>query len=520
MIACDDNSESMPILKATGIVKTFPGVRALDGVSLAIFPGAVNALLGENGAGKSTLMKILTGVIAPDSGTICLAGDNVAFRTPREAQEAGVSIIFQELNIVPNISVAENIYLGREPTTPVGLVDFARMVRDSAALLERLRLRVDVRRPAGQLSVASQQVVEIARALSFQSKVLILDEPTSALTEEEVAALFRVIRQLKSEGVGLVYITHRLEELAEVADDVTVFRDGKFVATKPFSQTTPDELVRLMVGHDTIASSEPVMGNVAEPILVVDQLSLPASGVGDVSRAKVDDVSFQVSPGEVLGIYGLLGAGRTELLQAVFGVYPRHATGTITVGGKRRRFGSPADAIRAGLAYAPEDRKNDGLVLGMSVAQNISLSCCERVSTARLLQRRQEDQLASDYIARLAIKTPSLQQAVQNLSGGNQQKVVLAKCLATNPRVLLLDEPTRGIDIGAKQEIYRLIRELASQGLAVVLVSSEMPELLALSHRILVLSEGKLTGEFKAAEATQGLLLKAALPSSKRARVA
>lgn len=506
------------LLEARGIVKTFPGVRALDGVGLKVRAGRLNALLGENGAGKSTLMNILAGVFPPDSGEVLLEGQPVRFRNPRAAQEAGVSIIFQELNLADNLSVAENIFLAREPINRFGMVDYARMRREAATLLERLGLRVDPNRRVSELTVASQQVVEIAKALSFKSRVLILDEPTSALTEQEVQALFRLIDQLKADGVGLVYITHRLEELARVADDVTVLRDGKFIAEKPYAETTRDELVRMMVGRDVIAAAHHGGAAPGEPVLAVDNLTLRNPERPD--RPVVDDVSLSVARGEVLGVFGLMGAGRTELLEAIFGLHRRRVTGSVAVDGRATRFRRPADAIRAGVALAPEDRKTGGLVLGMSVAENICLPCLKQVERAGAVLPSLERQVAGKYVDRLAVKTPSLRETARNLSGGNQQKVVLAKWLATGPKVLLLDEPTRGIDVGAKQEIYSLVRELAASGLGVVMVSSELPEVLALSDRILVLCEGRLTGEFSRDAANEESILQAALPKSAARRSA
>ncbi|TWT29790.1 Ribose import ATP-binding protein RbsA [Posidoniimonas corsicana] len=500
-----------PLLEARDIVKTFPGVRALGGVNLRVQAGRLNALLGENGAGKSTLMNILAGVFAPDAGQILLNGSPVTFANPRAAQEAGVSIIHQELNLAPNLTVAENIFLGREPRNKLGLVDYARMNHDAAELLARLNLRVEPTRPVDQLTVASQQVVEIARALSFDSQVVILDEPTSALSQQETHALFALIAQLKAEGVGLVYITHRLEELDAVADDVTVFRDGAFIAAKPYADATREELIRLMVGRDT--RLDPSAARAAgETLLQVRGLSL--RGPVAASKPLLDDISFDLARGEVLGVFGLMGAGRTELLQALFGVYPTRTSGEVVVAGRPGVPRSPAEAIVAGLALAPEDRKQDGLVLGMSVAPNISLACLGRVQQTGLLRTAKEDALADQYGGRMAIKTAGRRQPVRNLSGGNQQKVVLAKWLATEPRVLMLDEPTRGIDIGAKREIYAVIDELAAAGLGVLMVSSELPEVLALSDRILVLCEGRLTGEFTREQATEDALLAAALPAA------
>ena len=499
-----------PLLEARGITKSFPGVRALDGVRITVEPGRLNALLGENGAGKSTLMNILAGVFAPDAGEILLAGRPVRFRSPRAAQQAGIAIIFQELNLVPGLTIAENIFLGREPRTAIGLLDGARMNREAAALLAEVELDVDPRTPVGRLRVGAQQVVEIAKALSFNSRVIIMDEPTSAITRHEVAVLFRLIRQLKARRAGLIYITHKLDELAEIADDITVFRDGRFIAARKFADTSRAEMVLLMVGRDLTElfpkTSTPGTGE----MLRVKNLSLRhPERVGDFV---VRDVSFSVRKGEVLGLFGLMGAGRTELLQAVFGLHPRHATGEVWLDGRVVPPGSPRAAIAAGLALAPEDRQREGLVLGRSVAENTTLACLEKLTRFGLLQPARERELVGGYVERLRIRTPSQQQIVRNLSGGNQQKVVLAKWLATGPRVLLLDEPTRGIDINAKKEIYTLVNELAASGLSVVMVSSELPEIMGIADRILVMAAGRVTAEFARGDATEEAIMQAALP--------
>jgi ribose transport system ATP-binding protein len=501
------------LLEATGIAKSFPGVRALDGVNISVRRGRLNALLGENGAGKSTLMNILAGVFPPDSGTVELEGRPVSFRNTREAQEAGISIIFQELNLVPELSIAENIFIGREPMTRFGLVDFKRMNCDAAALLHELELEADPRTPVCQLRVGAQQVVEIAKAISFNSRVIIMDEPTSAITEHEIEMLFRQIRRLKQNGVGLIYITHKLDELPQIADDITVFRDGKFVATREFHEVTRDEMIRLMVGRPLADLFPKTPAEPGAEVLRVRNVSLQHP-----ERAHdfaVKDVSFEVRSGEVLGIFGLMGAGRTELLQTIFGLYPRTSAGEVEIEGKRANIRSPRDAIAAGLALAPEDRKGEGVVLGMSVAHNTTLSCLSKIERMGFLQRRIERDLVDGYVSRLRVKTPSIDQAVMNLSGGNQQKVVLAKWLATGPKVLLLDEPTRGIDINAKKEIYALIDELAQAGLAVVMVSSELPEILGIADRIIVLCEGRKTAEFSRADATEENVVKAALPGGR-----
>lgn len=498
------------LLEATGITKSFPGVRALDGVNLTVRRGRLNALLGENGAGKSTMMNILAGVFPSDTGTVVLEGKPVSFKNTREAQAAGISIIFQELNLVQELSIAENIFIGREPLNRFGLVDFARMNADAAALLKELELDADPRTLVSQLKVGAQQVVEIAKAISFNARVLIMDEPTSAITDHEIEVLFRQIRRLKQNGVGIIYITHKLDELPKIADDITVFRDGKYVGAKQFGEVTRDEMIRMMVGRELSDLFPKTPTKPGDVVLRGKHISLPhAERAGDFA---VNDVSFEVRRGEVLGIFGLMGAGRTELLQTIFGLHPKTSTGEVEIDGQRVEIKSPRDAIAARLALAPEDRKAEGVVLGLSVAHNTTLSCLSKIERMGFLQPGLERELVGNYVSRLRVKTPSIDQAIVNLSGGNQQKVVLAKWLATEPKVLLLDEPTRGIDINAKKEIYALIDELAQSGLGVVMVSSELPEILGIADRIMVLCEGRKTAEFSRAEATEENVVKAALP--------
>jgi ABC-type sugar transport system ATPase subunit len=498
------------LLQAQGVCKAFPGVQALDNAQITVRRGSLNALLGENGAGKSTLMNILAGVFPADSGQIELRGKPVRFRTPREAQQAGISIIYQELNLIPQLSVAENIYLGREPRIRLGLIDYRKMHADAQRLLTTLDVELDPKTPVSRLRVGSQQVVEISKALSFDASIIIMDEPTSAVSDHEVESLFRLIHQLKQRGLGIIYITHKLEELPQIADQVTVMRDGRFIAEKPFRDTTHDELVRMMVGRER---GQPFVRSTVTSggeVLRVRDLSLQhTERRGDFAVRKV---SFDLRRGEVLGIFGLMGAGRSELLQTIFGLHPRTSTGTIAVNGKSVSIVSPRDAIRAGIALAPEDRKSEGLVLGMSVVENAGLSCFEKTSHLGMLRLNAERVLVGSYVNRLGVKTPSLDAPVRNLSGGNQQKVVVSKWLATDPKVLLLDEPTRGIDINAKREIYELINELAQSGLGVVFVTSELPELLAIADRILVLAEGRVTAEFNRNAATEESVLAAALP--------
>jgi ABC-type sugar transport system ATPase subunit len=502
-----------PLLEARDVWKAFPGVQALAAAGITVRAGRLTALLGENGAGKSTLMNILAGVFPPDTGTLLLDGRPVSFRSPREAQDAGVSIIFQELNLIEALSVAENIFLGRQPRTAWGLVDHARMRRDAAALLSSLDVAIDPALPVERLKVGARQMVEIAKALSVASRVLILDEPTSALTQHEVTTLFRVIARLKAQGVGMVYITHRLDELASIADEVTIFRDGRLVHEAAFRPDDRGDYVRRMVGRDLADTHRRSGGHLGKPLLEIDRLTVARPVAGE---PLVADVSLAVRAGEVVGLFGLMGAGRTELLEAVAGLHARRTTGGVRVGGAAVRIHSPREPLAAGIVLAPEDRKAEGLVLAASVAENVSLASLPTITRFGFVSRRAEHERAREAVARFGIKTPSTAQAVGTLSGGNQQKVVLAKGLACDPRVLLLDEPTRGIDIGAKREIYTLIDELSRQGLAVLVASSELPEVLAISDRILVLAEGRITAEFMRAEATEQAILQAAIPRERR----
>jgi ribose transport system ATP-binding protein len=502
-------AESDVLLKAHGISKSFPGVRALHNAQVTVRRGRLNALLGENGAGKSTLMNILSGVFLPDEGEIVFDGHPVTFCKPHDAQQAGISTIYQELNLVPHLSVAENIFLGHEPRSRLGFVDFKMMHSQSRALLATLGVNIDPTTRVSQLRVGTQQVVEIAKAMAFDARVIIMDEPSSALSRQEVDSLFRLIQQLKQRGVGIIYITHKLDELSEIADEITVLRDGQFIAEKPFKDVTHAEIIRMMVGRD-VAESHRAPSKFGTVVLQVRNVSLPhPDRAGDFA---VRDVSFDVHCGEIIGVFGLLGAGRTELLQTIFGLHGKPASGEILVAGKPMPMVSPADAIRVGIAMAPEDRKAEGLVLPMNIAANISLSCLSLVTRFGLLHPATERSLAETFISRLRVKTSSVNQRVRNLSGGNQQKVVLSKWLATKPTVLLLDEPTRGIDVGAKREIYTLIDELARDGLGIVVASSEIPELLTVADRIIVLAEGCVTAEFARGDATEEKLLTAALP--------
>ena len=502
------------VLQAKGISKTFGGIKALDGVDLVVYQGQVNAIVGENGAGKSTLMKVLTGVYQEYDGQITLDGREVTFTNPKEAQNNGIAIIHQELNLIPYLSVAENIFLGREFINRLGLIDYKGMYGETKKLLERLDLHINPRIQVSSLRIGQQQIVEIAHALSLDARIVIMDEPTSAISEHEIKVLFDLIRSLKAQGVAIVYITHKLDELFQIADSVTVLRDGKLVGFRSLENVTHDDIVRMMVGRalsdffvkSGVAQSEDVLS-------VRDMCLAHPRRQGDYV---VDHVSFTVKAGEVLGLFGLMGAGRTELLETMFGLHPKRSSGCIFLNGREIKVNSPTDAIKLGIGFITEDRKLEGLVMQMSLAKCITLASLEQTERFGFLSAALETQLAEDYVERLRIKTPSVQQIVENLSGGNQQKVVIAKWLATHPRILLLDEPTRGIDVNAKNEIYRLISELTQAGLAIVMVASELPEIMAIADRIIVLSEGKQTAEFTRSQATEELIMKAAIPKSFR----
>jgi ribose transport system ATP-binding protein len=490
------------ILQMKGIAKRYPGVVALDGVDLEVRRGEVHILLGENGAGKSTLMKILAGAVQRDAGTIALDGRECELATPRAAQTAGVSIIYQEFNLVPHLTVAENIFLGREPRGPVpGLIGTARLRADAARLLRELEVAIDPGAVVADLGVAEQQMVEVAKALSVEAKILVLDEPTSALSDKEIAQLFKVIRALRARGVALIYISHRMEELFQIGDRVTVMRDGRYIATREIPQTTLPELVSLMVGRDLTEHFPKKPVAPGEELLRVEHLS--RAGV-------LHDISLTLRRGEVVGLAGLMGSGRTELARAIFGADPVTA-GRVTVKGREVKVGSPRQAIGLGLGLLTEDRKRQGLVLCLDIRANTCLASVDRFSAAGVVDGRRETAAAQKLTADLRVKTPGLHQRVVNLSGGNQQKVVLAKWLCCEADILIFDEPTRGIDVGSKVEIYQLINRLAAEGKAILMISSELPEILGMSDRILVMNRGRIAGEFTAAEATQEKILHCAL---------
>jgi ABC-type sugar transport system ATPase subunit len=497
-----------PRLRMEGIAKHFGGVRALEGVTVESFAGEVHAICGENGAGKSTLMKILAGAITEFDGQILLDGKPVHFEGPRDAEDLGIRIIYQELNLVPELSVAANIFLGRERTNRFGLLDDREMERLAAALFERLGTPISVRARVADLRIGDQQLVEIAKALAFDAAVLIMDEPTSALSDAEVSRLFRVIGDLRASGTTVLYISHKMNEVFTLADRVTVLRDGQFVASAPRREIDPDRVVRWMVGREIATFDFEVSRAQAPPMLEVKGLSLPSPpGSG---RPALWDIHFEVRPGEVVGIAGLLGAGRTELLECLFGAAPEPPGGLIRLDGREVHFDEPSEAIAAGVALVTEDRKTLGLFDQMTVAENVTLARLNALAHLGVINPSAERKAVRESIENLLIKTRSGASPVVSLSGGNQQKCVIARWLLTEPSLLLLDEPTRGIDVGAKAEIYALIHRLAATGMAILMTSSELPELLAVSNRILVLCEGRLTAEMSRQDASEERIMRAA----------
>jgi ribose transport system ATP-binding protein len=479
------------ILRMENISKSFPGVKALDDVRFNAYEGEVMALLGENGAGKSTLMKILSGVYTKDTGKILLNGKELEVLNPKDAFDKGIAIIHQELNLVPNLTVYENIFLGREETTTYKTLKKDYMIKEAKKLLDRLKVDIDPTLKINEISLAKQQMVEIAKALSLNTSVIIMDEPTDTLTDKEVDILFDVIRELKAEKKAIVYISHRLKEVFEICDRVTVLRDGKFIDERLVSEIDEDEIIKLMVGRTLDEQFPYLKTNTSEFVFEVKNLT----------NKYVKNISFSLKRGEVLGISGLVGAGRSELGKTIFGLYPIDE-GEMILEGKKVEFKSPKEAIENGIMYVTEDRKSEGLVLTMDVKSNITLSSLDKFKRALGLDKKKEERISEDYRKKINIKTPTLTQKVKNLSGGNQQKVAIAKSLLTQPKVLILDEPTRGIDVGAKREIYDLLNVIKKEGHSVIMISSEMPEILGMSDRIIVMHEGKIKGELTKEEAT------------------
>jgi ribose transport system ATP-binding protein len=487
------------LVEMTGITKEFPGVRALVDATFQLRAGEVHALVGENGAGKSTLMKILAGVYQPDGGEIRYKGEPVQIPNPRTALDLGISMIHQELNLMPHLTVAQNMFMGREPRgRPRFLLDDKQLNRQTQELIDHLHLRLDPKARVADLKIAQQQMVEIAKALSFKASVLIMDEPTAALTDTEIDELFRIIRDLRGQGVGVVHISHRLEELKQISDRVTVMRDGRSIDTLETAEAAIPTIINLMVGR-TIYEAAPEIPERSDEVVL---------DVRHLTRGRmVRDVSFVLHRGEILGVAGLVGAGRTEVVRTIFGA-DKLESGEIWVNGKRVDIRSPTDAVRLGIAYLSEDRKRYGLALGMDVETNIVLASLQKfMASFGRVDTKGTRAAATQRVEELGIKTPSVRQRVRNLSGGTQQKVVIGKWLTADTEILIFDEPTRGIDVGAKNEIYHLLNELAREGKSIIMISSELPEILRMSHRIVVMCEGRLTGELSGATATQEAIM-------------
>lgn len=489
------------ILKMQNICKTFPGVIALENIDFELRRGEVHILLGENGAGKSTLVKILSGAYQKTSGHIFFEDSEIEIKNPKHAQELGIAIIYQELNLVSHLSAAENILLGREPLYAPGIINRKKLYQSTQKIIDGLQVKINSRSLVKELGVAEQQMVEVAKALSLDAKILIMDEPTSALTEKEIEELFKTINQLKENGTSVIYISHRLEELFEIGDRVTVLRDGKYVGTHNIQQTSKNELIRMMVARELTEQFPKIPVEQGEEILRVEELNIDQ---------KLSNINFALHRGEVLGISGLLGSGRTELARAIFGA-DKIDTGRIYVKGALQYIKSPRHSINLGIALLTEDRKSQGLILDLSLKDNICLPNLDQFSTGGVVSSNKESKIATKYINELRIKTPGLHQKVLYLSGGNQQKVVISKWLCSHADILIFDEPTRGIDVGSKVEIYQLMNQLTADGAAIIMISSELPEILGMSDRILVMHHGKINGEFLAEEATQENILHCAL---------
>ncbi|MET8942734.1 sugar ABC transporter ATP-binding protein [Streptomyces sp. NPDC004542] len=499
-----------PVLALKDVSKSFGAVRALQDVSLQLFAGEAHALAGENGAGKSTLIKTLAGVHRPDTGQVLLDGAPVEFHGPADARDAGIAVIYQEPTLFPDLSIAENIFMGRQPRKGFGRIDRGAVHATTAGLMNRLGVDLDPQRPARGLSIADQQIVEIAKALSFDARVLIMDEPTAALTGSETARLFSVVEALRAEGAAVLFISHRLEEIFQLCQRVTTLRDGRWISSETLDGLTEDDLVRRMVGRDLDELYPKQQTRIGEAALSVQRLT--REGV-------FRDVSFEVRRGEIVALAGLVGAGRSEVVQAVFGV-DRADAGEVHVDGRRLPAGSPTAAMDAGVALVPEDRRQRGLVMEMSIERNIGLTGLDKLGRAGLVRRALEQGRAADWAVRLQLKYNKLSDSVGVLSGGNQQKVVLAKWLATEPSVLIVDEPTRGIDVGTKAEVHRLLSSLAAEGLAVLMVSSDLPEVLGMADRVLVMHEGRLVTEIPRAEATEESVMAAATGRGGKERAA
>ena len=496
------SNSRIPILEMRGITKRFPGVLALDHVDLTVYPGQVLALVGENGAGKSTLMKVLSGVHQMDEGEILMEGKSVKIENPLASQLMGISIIYQELSVLDNMNIAENIFLGREKRNGKVFVDKKTMHAEARRLLDEVGLDVDTHTMAGELSTAQKQMIEVAKALSFNSKIIIMDEPTSSLTETETEILFGIIRKLREKGVAIVFISHKLAEIFAITDEVAILRDGVSAGRMVTNDCSENDIIKAMVGRE-------VDDLYPKQAAVIGDVVLEVKGLN--TKGFLKDINFQLRAGEILGFAGLVGAGRSEVMRAVFGIDPKES-GEIYIKGKKVDIKNPRDAMLHGMGFVPEDRKLQGLVLGMSVGKNTTLAALKAVANkAGFINHKQEKEMADKFVKALEVKTPSNDQLVKNLSGGNQQKVVIAKWLANNPDILILDEPTRGIDVGAKKEIHQLMSDLANQGVAIIMISSELPEVLGMSDRVVVMHEGHIKGELDRAEADQVSIMKMAV---------
>lgn len=489
------------LLEMKHITKEFPGVKALDDVSLELNAGEVLALVGENGAGKSTLIKILSGAYTPDDGEIFLNGEKLEHITPISAIKNGISVIYQELNNVDQITVAENIFLGSLPRSgPLKTVDYKALRQNAQKVLDEVGLKVDPFTPLEKLSIAQKQLVEIAKALSKDIKILVMDEPTAALNNKEIAIMFGLIRELTAKGIGILYVSHRMEEIFELSDRVMVMRDGQNVAAMPTNEVDAQQLISLMVGRE-------IKDLYPKRLPVKEEICFSVQGL---TTDRIHDISFDVKKGEIVGLFGLMGCGRTEIAEAIFGAVSRKS-GVMTLDGKEISPKSPHAAKKEGIGYIPADRKQDGLMLIHSVGRNMTISVLEKIKKNRLLNKRKENALVSEWIERLAVKTPSANTAINSLSGGNQQKVVLAKWLAIDPKLLILNEPTRGIDVGSKQEIYRLMNELSEQGIGIIMISSDLSEVMGMSDRIAVVCNGRITDVLNKPEFSQDTIMTKAI---------
>ena len=493
-------ADSTPVLSMKGIVKDFPGVRALSSVSLDLYAGEVTALVGENGAGKSTVVKVLTGIYQPDQGAITIDNEALQLTTPKDAARAGITAIHQETVLFDDLSVAENIFIGHAPRTKFGLVDWRKMNDDAAALLERIGALVNPTALLRDLGIANKHLVAIARALSIDARVVIMDEPTAALSHKEIEELYLLVEQLKSDGKAILFISHKFDEIFRIADRYTVFRDGELIGDGLISETNSADLVEMMVGRTVEGVFPPRTNDLGNLILQVNNYSHPT---------EFDDITFSLNRGEILGFYGLVGAGRSECMHALFGI-TRPSSGSMSINGEMLTPKSPADAIAHGLVYVPEDRGKQGAITALSIVDNVALPSLQTTSHKGFVRMAQEFALARKFTQRLELKAAALDQPVGELSGGNQQKVVIAKWLATQPAVIILDEPTKGIDIGSKAAVHTFMRELASQGLAVIMVSSEIPEIIGMSDRIIVMREGRQVAEISRDEVTPEALVRAA----------